>query len=183
MRWHYILSAGFLLILSLSSCTTQLQDYQKTSPELDIERYFSGKVIGWGMVQDYRNNVTRRFCVELDGQWQGGEGLLKEVFYFADGEITYRNWQLKKLPQGKYKGNAEDVVGDAFGQQVGFAFQWQYQLLVPIDDNVVQFTLDDWMYQMDEYRIFNRTNMKKLGVTLAEITLFFDKQLPVKTCR
>jgi len=39
------------------------------------------------------------------------------------------------------------------------------------------------MYQIDEYRVFNRTKMKKLGVTLAEITLFFDKQTPGKTCR
>ena len=93
------------------------------------------------------------------------------------------NWQLKNLKQGKYDGSAEDVVGEASGQQIGFAFQWQYDLLVPIDGEAMQFSLDDWMYQIDEHRVFNRTKMKKLGVTLAEITLFFDKELPVNTCR
>jgi hypothetical protein len=39
------------------------------------------------------------------------------------------------------------------------------------------------MYQIDEYRVFNRTKMKKFGVTVAEITLFFDKELPVKSCQ
>ena len=183
MKWLYKSSAFAALLLLLSSCTTQLKDYQASSPELDIQQYFSGNLIAWGMVQDYTDNVTRRFCVEIDGQWQGDNGLLKEVFYFADGEISYRNWQLKKLPQGKYQGSAEDVVGEAFGQQVGFAFQWQYDLLVPIDGDTIEFSLDDWMYQIDEYRVFNRTKMKKLGVTLAEVTLFFDKQTPGKTCR
>ena len=64
-----------------------------------------------------------------------------------------------------------------------FAFQWQYDLLVPIDGETIEFSLDDWMYQIDEYRVFNRTEMKKIGVTLAEISLFFDKQIPEKTCR
>ena len=172
-----------LAILPLTSCTTKLEEYKTTSPTFDIKSYFTGELVAWGMVQDYTDNVTRRFCVELDGQWQGNEGLLKEVFYFADGEISYRNWQLTKLPQGKYKGNAEDVVGQAYGQQVGFAFQWQYNLLVPIDGDEIEFSLDDWMYQIDQYRVFNRTKMKKFGVTLAEITLFFDKNLPTNKCQ
>lgn len=182
MKRYLKLSTLLVMLMLLSSCTTPLKDYQATSPELDIQQYFSGKVVGWGMVQDYTDNVTRRFCVEIDGQWQGENGLLEEVFYFADGEVSYRNWQLKKLKQGKYQGSAEDVVGEAFGQQIGFAFQWQYNLLVPIDGETLQFSLDDWMYQIDEHRVFNRTKMKKFGVTLAEITLFFDKELPVKTC-
>ena len=171
------------LALAVSSCTAPLEDYKKTAPKFDIQQYFSGKVIAWGMVQDYTDKVTRRFCVELDGQWQDGDGLLKEIFYFADGEVSYRNWQLTKLKQGKYQGSAEDVVGTAIGQQVGFAFQWQYDLLVPIDGEEIELSLDDWMYKMDEYRVFNRTTMKKLGVTVAQITLFFDKQLPVKSCQ
>tara|TARA_R110000744_G_scaffold159442_1_gene275574 strand:+ start:571 stop:1122 length:552 start_codon:yes stop_codon:yes gene_type:complete len=183
MKQTVKLALIFCLGFVLSSCTSQLEDYQGTSPKLDIQQYFSGKAVAWGMVQDYTDNVTRRFCVELDGEWQGDEGLLKEVFYFADGEVSFRNWQLTKLKQGKYHGSAEDVVGKATGQQVGFAFQWQYNLLVPIDGEEIELSLDDWMYQIDEYRVFNRTKMKKFGVTVAEITLFFDKQLPLKTCR
>ncbi|MBA6415742.1 DUF3833 domain-containing protein [Colwellia sp. 6M3] len=183
MKQYVNFMAVFGLVLALSSCTAQLEDYQTTSPKLDIQEYFNGKSIAWGMVQDYSSKVTRRFCVELDGEWQGNEGILKEVFYFTDGEVSYRNWQLTKLEQGKYRGRAEDVVGEANGQQKGFAFQWQYNLMVPIDGDVIELSLDDWMYQIDEYRVFNRTNMKKLGVTVAEITLFFDKQLPIKNCQ
>lgn len=169
-------------IFLLSSCSTDIGHYEKTTPELDIKTYFTGKLTAWGMVQDYQNKVTRRFCVELEGTWQENNGILAEKFYFQDGEVSYRNWQLTKLANGQYQGTAEDVIGTAAGQQHGFAFQWQYTLEVPIEDTTYEFFLDDWMYKVDDYRVFNRTSMKKFGIEVAQITLFFDKQQPIKPC-
>ena len=175
--------ASVLLFICLTACSTELSHYNKTSPEFSIKNYFSGPVTGWGIVEDFKNKVTRRFCVDLIGTWQGNEGKLAEIFYFADGEITTRNWLLTQNPDGRYLGTAEDVVGTAEGQEQGFAFQWQYQLLVPVDDNIYQMSMDDWMYQIDEFKVFNRTSMSKFGVKLADITLFFDKKQPLQTCR
>jgi len=180
-HWFKVLCVTGAMCL-LTSCTTAIADYKNTSPTLDIQTYFDGPMTAWGMVQDYNDKVTRRFCVELKGSWQGSNGLLKEKFYFDDGEVTYRNWQLTRQSDGQYIGEAEDVVGRATGQQQGFAFQWQYQLTVPIDGSAYQFVLDDWMYRIDDYRAFNRTEMKKFGVTVAQLTLFFDKQQPLRGC-
>jgi hypothetical protein len=168
---------------SLSSCSFELADYEKSQKPFDIKEYFDGKVVAWGIVQDYSNEVKRRFCVELNGTWAGDKGVLAEVFYFDDGEVSYRNWQLLKQTDGSYKGSAEDVVGIAIGQHQGFAFQFQYELSITIDDETYQVSMDDWMYQLDEYRVMNKTSMSKLGVEVARITLFFDKQLPIKTCK
>lgn len=172
----------FFLFILISGCSSDITDYQETNPKLDIKRYFTGEVVGWGMVQDYSNQVTRRFCVELNGTWKKNQGELAEVFYFDDGEVSQRTWQLTKLSTDEYTGSAEDVVGIATGMQSGYAFQWQYKLLVPIDEEPYQFTMDDWMYQMDEHRVFNRTTMNKFGIKLAEITLFFDKSTSSKKC-
>ncbi|GAA0813685.1 DUF3833 domain-containing protein [Colwellia sp. D2M02] len=176
------LTATALLVTGLFSCSADIEQYQQTSPTLDIKNYFTGSLTAWGMVQDYSDNVTRRFCVELNGTWQGNNGVLAEVFYFNDGEVTERNWQLTKLDNGEYQGEAEDVIGTASGQQQGFAFQWQYTLSVPVDDDIYHLALDDWMYQIDQHRVFNRTVMKKFGVEVAEITLFFDKEQPLRKC-
>lgn len=167
----------------MSSCSTKITTYQGSTPEIDIQRYFNGPVVAWGMLQDYNQQVTRRFCVEMHGTWQQNVGTLKETFYFKDGEISYRNWQLTRNENGDYSGEAEDVIGIASGQQQGFALQWQYQLSVNINDTSYQFTLDDWMYRIDNFRVFNRTKMKKFGITVAEITLFFDKELPLRSCK
>ncbi len=164
------------------SCSTDIEHYQASTPQLHIDEYFSGELIAWGMVQDYKNQLTRRFCVEITGTWQNNVGKLAETFYFDDGEVSYRNWQLVKQANGRYQGSAEDVVGIAYGQELGAVFHWQYYLQVPIDGQLVKFFLDDWMYSLDQQRVFNRTKMKKFGVTLAEVTLFFDKSHPQQRC-
>ena len=38
------------------------------------------------------------------------------------------------------------------------------------------------MYKLDEHRVINKTAMSKFGFKVAELTLFFDKTLPLKTC-
>lgn len=35
---------------------------------------------------------------------------------------------------------------------------------------------DDWMYLQDSTRLFNKTEMKKFGVTVATVTLFFTRK-------
>jgi hypothetical protein len=174
-----VIIVGYLL----SSCSVKLSDYEQTKKPFDLKEYFSGKVIAWGIIQDYSNQVKRRFCVELNGTWAGDKGELAEVFYFDDGEVSYRNWQLLKQTNGSYTGTAEDVVGTAIGQHQGFAFQFQYELSLKLDDEIYQVSMDDWMYKLDEYRVMNKTSMSKLGVEVADITLFFDKELPIKTCQ
>lgn len=177
----YTLFSLFILI-SLSSCSTALEEYSQEDGNFDIKEYFTGNVVARGVIQDYSSKVNRRFCVDIEGTWQGSEGLLAEKFYFDDGEISYRNWQLSKQPDGSYQGTAEDVVGTAIGKHQGFAFQFQYQLSLVIDDTTYQVEMDDWMYQLNDSHVLNKTVMRKLGVKVAEVTLFFDKSLPQKQC-
>lgn len=171
-----------LLSLLLISCSSEQSQYKNTAPNFELDKYFSGPITAWGMVKDYSNKVTRRFCVEMTGTWQDNQGLLAETFYFDDGEVSYRNWKLTKDDSNNFTGTAEDVVGLASGRGEGFSFRWQYNLSLAIDDTEYEFDLDDWLYQMDDYRLFNQTDMKKLGVTVATLTIFFDKQQPLRRC-
>ncbi|WP_258872067.1 DUF3833 domain-containing protein [Thalassotalea euphylliae] len=166
----------------ITGCGHHIKDYDTTQPKFELDTYFDGSVTAWGLVQDYTNKVTRRFCVEIEGSWQGNKGTLVETFYFNDGERSYRTWQLVK-DGDNYQGTAEDVTGTATGMTQGFAFQWQYHLQLAIDGTDYEFFLDDWMYQVDQSRVFNRTSMKKFGIEVAELTLFFDKQQPVRGCQ
>ncbi|MBU2925887.1 DUF3833 domain-containing protein [Colwellia sp. 1_MG-2023] len=172
-----------IIAFFLASCSTALQDYKETEVPFDIKQYFNGNVIAWGTVQDYSQQVTRRFCVEIIGTWEGNKGTLAEKFYFNDGEVSFRNWQLTKQKDGSYRGTAEDVAGIAIGKHQGFAFQFKYDLLLKLDDETYQVSMDDWMYQIDKYRVMNKTSMSKFGIDVAEITLFFDKEFSQKTCQ
>jgi hypothetical protein len=166
----------------LLSCTSALDDYQDTTPEFDLATYFDGEVTAWGIVQDHSTKLVRRFCVDIIGTWQDNQGQLHETFYYNDGEQEIRIWELQVGPDGQVTGTAGDVVGQASGGANGTAFNWQYTLQVPVGDNSYDLFVDDWMFKMDENRVMNRSYMKKLGITVAEISIFFDKTQPVRKC-
>ena len=176
-----------LLVINLSfftfSCSTHINEYESVKKPFDIKEYFSGTIIAWGIIQDYSNKVNKRFCVEVVGTWEGDKGTLAETFYFdGEDELSYRNWQLNKLDNGNYTGIAEDVLGEAQGVHKGFAFHFQYNLLLTLGEATYEVSMDDWMYQLDDYKVINKTSMHKFGVKVADITLFFDKKKPSENC-
>lgn len=168
---------------ALSGCSATIEDYADTGPEFNLQEYFTGDVTAWGIVQDYSTKLTRRFCVDIIGTWNGNRGQLHETFYYNDGEEQIRIWELEVAPDGTVTGAAGDVVGTASGGPSGASFNWKYTLQVPIDDSVYDFAIDDWMFMMDDSRMMNRSYMSKLGIELAEISIFFDKTPPVRKCK
>lgn len=172
-----------LLSSLLISCSASIEEYKQTSPRFDLASYFNGSLVAWGIVQDYSHKVVRRFCVDIIGTWQDKAGQLDEIFYYADGEVQTRRWKLFINNNGKITGTADDVIGKAEGYATGNAFNWQYTLKVPMQGSEYEFSMDDWMYMLDEQRLMNRTYMQKLGITVAQISIFFDKSQPLKTCQ
>jgi hypothetical protein len=163
--------------LALSACAgPQISDYAAETPVLDLRKYFTGTVDAWGVFTDRSGRVVKRFTVVIDCQWQGDEGVLDEAFTYSDGTLQRRVWRLKALPNGRYEGRADDVVGMATGQTKGNAFQWQYTLALPVDGTVWQVQFDDWMYLMNDRVMLNKAVMSKLGVTLGEVTLSFSRR-------
>lgn len=84
-----------LLATLLLSCSTSLDDYEDSTPEFSLSTYFEGDVTAWGIVQDYSTKLTRRFCVDIVGTWQGDKGQLHETFFYNDGEQQIRVWDLQ----------------------------------------------------------------------------------------
>lgn len=166
-----------LFLPLLLSCSASLEDYQDNTPAFNLKHYFSGNITAYGIIQDYTTKLTRHFCVDIIGHWQGNTGQLHETFYFNDGEQQLRVWKLKISENGKVTGTADDVVGEASGRAIGNAFNWKYDLRVPIDESSYTFAIDDWLFALDKNRVMNRSYMRKIGVTVAEISIFFDKNL------
>lgn len=166
----------------LTGCSAKLDDYTDTGPAFNLQTYFDGEVTAWGIVQDYSTKLTRRFCVDIVGTWEGNTGQLHETFYYNDGEQEIRIWELEIGSDGQVTGTAGDVIGTASGSALGTSFNWQYTLRVPVGDSTYDFAIDDWMYMMDDNRMMNRSYMSKLGLNVAEISIFFDKTPPVRKC-
>ena len=98
-----------------------------------------------------------------------------EKFYWDDGEIQTRQWQINKIDDNNYEGTAGDVVGTAKGFSYGPAFKFEYVLLVPVKGREIKITFDDWIFKQSDTVAINRAKMTKFGIKVAELTVMFFK--------
>jgi hypothetical protein len=150
-------------------------DYAAERPALDLKRYFDGPLVAHGVFTDRAGKVQRRFTVQMNGRWSGNQGELDERFTYSDGRTERRIWKLTDLGAGRWRGVADDVIGDAQGQVAGNALRWRYTLALPVDGTVYHVEFDDWMWLIDEKVMLNKARMSKFGIFLGEVTLAFSK--------
>ena len=174
MKTLIVLAAA---LTALTGCgSVPVDRYRAEQPQLDLKRYFDGTIDAWGMFQDRSGAVVKRFHVVIDATWQGETGTLDERFTYSDGSTQRRVWTITKLGENRYKGTADDVVGEAVGEAAGNALRWRYVMALPVDGKVYHVDFDDWMYLVDERVMLNRSAMSKWGFRLGEVTLSFTRR-------
>lgn len=165
------------LLTFLSGCAApKVESYQGAGPSLELKEYFSGPIKAWGLVQDSSGKVTRRFDVEMVGSWDGDVGTLKEKFNYYDGKTQERTWTITKIADQQYEGRADDILDHADGQVSGNAMRWAYKMDLEVGEKTYRIKFDDWMFLMNDGVLINRSYLKKFGLTVAELTLFMQKQ-------
>ncbi len=177
MKRRLLLGAAAASTLALGGCASQQIDgYASEQPTLDLRSYFNGTLDAYGIFTDRAGQVVKRFTVVMQCSWSGDDGVLDEAFSYSDGSTQRRVWRLKKLPDGQYTGQADDVVGTALGTSRGNALNWRYTLALPVDGRVFEVQFDDWMYLMTPTVMLNKARMSKFGVYLGEVTLSFTRR-------
>jgi hypothetical protein len=165
------------ILMALSGCAGHnITNYADQKPPLDLKEYFNGPIKAWGIVQDRSGKVIQRFDVVMVGTWEGDVGTLKENFVYYDGKKQERIWTITKISDSLYEGTAHDILGKAQGNLSGNAMRWAYQMDLPVNGTTYRITFDDWMFNMNDGVLINRSYLKKFGITMAELTLFMQKQ-------
>jgi len=164
-------------LFGLWGCSSvEIDKYRSETPVLDLRQYFNGTLEAHGIFQDRSGEVVKRFTVIIDASWQGEVGTLDERFTYSDGSTQRRVWTITRTGEGRYVGRADDVVGEARGEEAGNALRWRYVLALPVDGKVYNVDFDDWMFLMDDRVMLNRSVMSKWGFRLGEVTLSFYKR-------
>ena len=88
-----IFTAATLLVGCASPDVTR---YATERPALELDQFFNGKIIAHGIFQNRSGEVVRRFTVDMDGKWEGNQGVLDERFTYSDGKTERRIWRLTK---------------------------------------------------------------------------------------
>jgi hypothetical protein len=161
----------------LSACgSVPVETYRDVEPKISFRDYFTGPVTAWGIVQDRKGKVIRRFEIDMLGTWQGERGTLEENFRYYDGEIAKRIWNVKQSGDGTFIATADDIIGDGLGKISGNAALWRYTMKVKVKEKFYHIDFDDWMFQMNDGVVINRSYMKKFGIRVGEITIVMKKQ-------
>ena len=160
-----------------SACSSiSINDYENSQPKVNLENFFTGNLVAYGIVRDRSGLVIRHFTAQLNGQWNDGVGTLDEVFIFNDGEQQQRIWTMTPDGKGNYIGTAGDVEGEALIQTRGQAIRLNYALRIPYKDSDIVVSMDDWMYQVAPNVIINETLMTKWGFNVGKVSLVIIKQ-------
>jgi len=165
-----------LIVLGACAGRPDLGDASLSSRDFDLEAFFDGHVVGYGQFQDRFGTVRRRFEVQVQGDWDGERLTLTEDFAYADGTTERRVWTLTKTGDETWQGHAPGVIGTATGEERGDAFNWTYRIDLPVPDGTLRVGFDDWMWQVSETRVLNRAYMDKVGVTIGEVIIWFEKR-------
>lgn len=162
----------------LSSCASIEPDsYSNQTPQFVLEEFFDGDVNVWGIVQNRSGNVVQRFTVDIAGSVDGNTLTLDETFNYSLGSgVEKRIWVIERHADGSYTGMADDILPGAKGRSHGNAFQWTYEMDLPVDDKSYKVRFDDWIWAFDDSAIMNRAYIRKFGLTFAEVTLFMQRQ-------
>lgn len=152
-----------------------LNAFKDGTPEFIFEDYFLGETVAHGIFENRSGKVVSQFKVDIVGTLEGDMLTLDEDFYYANGDTEVRQWKLKILPDGKYEGTADGVVGLATGERAGNAFNWRYEFDLQVDDKTYRVKFDDWMFLQEGGVLINRAFVTKWGFNVGSVTLSFYK--------
>jgi len=165
-----------IFALFLISCSApSVEHYKNSSPEFNFKTFFNGELKAYGVVQDYKGELTRKLVVNMNASWQGSQGVIEEDFVYDDGETQRRVWNVTLNDDNTLTGTAADVTGIAKGKSTGSVFHWNYNVELPYDGSTLNVNFDDWMYLVTQSRLINRTSIVKFGIEVGEVTLVIEK--------
>ncbi len=157
----------------LSCCSPNVEDYNTTSPKLDIREYLSGNLRAHGIIFDWKGKASRHFVADIIGTWEGNKGTLDETFTYSDGTTEKRIWTITFEDEHHFTGTAGDVVGTSKGAQYGNTLNMKYVLA--LKDPEINVTIDDWMYLTEKGVLLNQSKIYKFGLPVGRVMIAFTK--------
>lgn len=170
---------SFCLLLGIAGCAPKpVEHLADRNPALNLEDFFEGETVAYGIFEDRFGNLKRQFRVHIKGTVAGDTLTLDEDFLYDDGEKANRVWTITNEGQGedgltRYSGQAADINGQANGTVAGNALNWSYDIDLQTDDGSFTVRFDDWIYQQDEHIALNRAYVSKFGINIGSVTLVF----------
>lgn len=142
----------------------------------ELTSYLEGHTRAWGIFEDRFGRLRRRFDVEMDGRWVDGTFVLDERFVYDTGEEEMRRWHIVPGSDGRFTATCADCPGEASGECSVDSVRMSYRFRLKLADRSFVVDFDDRIYRMGDRIAINRSTMRKWGVKLGELSLFFERR-------
>ena len=174
MQWSLLVLLSVIALVMvlpryIGSSSQRPAQWHGKGPEFDPRRDLNGKILCEGIIYGPFGRVTSRFVAQMQGEWQGNRGVLREVFRYDNGEVQEREWQLVIGNEGRIEARAADVEGVGSGHVSGPTVQMLYDIRLPSSAGGHVLRVVDWMYLAENGTIINRSQFRKFGIKVAEL--------------
>lgn len=142
--------------------------------DLKLEEFFKGTTHAYGNFKAI-NGTKREFRVLLNGKWNGKTLVLREDFFYTDGEKDVKTWRFTKTSPTTYTGTREDVKGTTTVRVKGNTAKFSYTVDIDNgpDTNFVKFR--DVLTLKEDGTIRNTALVSKFGIPVAKVAVNFAR--------
>ncbi|HPD91122.1 MAG: DUF3833 family protein [Rhodobacter sp.] len=144
-------------------------DFRETGPLFDPRTALNGKIASEGVIFGPTGKAISRFVMQMEGRWAGRRGSLTESFRYDSGRVQERRWDLTLNADGSLEATAPDILGTGRGTLSGATLRLTYRIRLPEDAGGHVLDVIDWLYLMPNGTVMNRSQMRRFGVTVAEL--------------
>lgn len=143
--------------------------------DLRLEDFFKGRTTATASFKTV-TGLTRDFTVKLHGRWDGRTLVLREDFFFDDGERDTKTWRFTTKGWNTYVGTREDVIGETIVTVKGNKAWFNYEVDIDNgpDTNIVRF-YDTLTLSDDGKTLLNTAKVFKFGIPVAKVRVDFKR--------
>lgn len=163
-----------LALASLTAATLIATTISVSAADLKLEEFFKGTTHAYGKFNAI-NGKSREFRVLLNGKWNGKTLVLREDFFYTDGERDVKTWRFTRTSANTYSGTREDVQGTTTVKINGNTAKFSYT--VDLDNgpktNFVKF--NDTLTLKNDGTLRNTAWVSKFGIPVAKVAVNFAR--------
>jgi hypothetical protein len=142
----------------------------------DITRFFEGQTRAYGLFENRKGQVRRRFTADIIGTWDGHIFRMDEAFRYDDGRSERRVWLIEKHDAHRFTARCNDLIGNAKGTASLDGSHMTYRFRLRMSSGLsVALDFDDYMYPVHDDLLLNKATLRKWGIRVGQLFVTYQR--------
>ena len=166
-----LLAVGLLAGLASACAAEPTPAAASTGVGFDPIAFFNGHTRSRGVIEDRSGAPAEQIVTDSIAEPDAaGQLHMTQMLRFQDGTTNRRDWLLWRTGPTTFTATANDMDGTAQGESTGRMFHWSWVWARSRGNPLMNLTMNQWMYRMDDGSVVIRTAVSKFGFIVAEVT-------------